>query len=471
MSLKLRLGLWHGVPAGLAILLVSLLTYALHTRIHYDELDRVLAETVGHVADESRALPPGEPATALPSPLVAGVVVRRYDPAGRPFGTIGAGDPLATLDPRTLLERPAQRPFDALVALAPPLASVPGDGAFGLAMGPGGERWRIYILPLAARGEYLAGATSLAGIDTSVAGLRRLMGAAAALSTAILAATCWALVVHTLRPLELMTRTARDIAHTRSFDRRVPLDGRRDEFGQLATTLNEMLANLEQAYQSQQRFVADASHELRAPLTAIQANLELLERRPAMPPADRQEAVGEASRETHRLARLVADLLILARADAGVPVRHQRIELDRVVLDALEEARHLARSQRLAIDRLEPVAIDGDPDRLQQLLLILLDNALKYTPQDGQVTLGLRRDGASADITVRDTGIGIGADALPQVFERFYRADPGRARDPGGTGLGLPIARWIAEQHGGSVALESAPGVGTLATVRLPLPS
>jgi signal transduction histidine kinase len=188
-----------------------------------------------------------------------------------------------------------------------------------------------------------------------------------------------------------------------------------------------------------------------------------------MPLAERREAVGEASREAGRLARLVADLLALARADAGVSLRRQPVEFDRLVLDALGEARHLARGQRLEVERLEPALVDGDPDRLQQLLLILLDNAIKYTPPDGRVTLALRRKGGDVQLTVSDTGVGIAPVDLERVFERFYRADPARTRDPGGTGLGLPIARWIAEQHGGEIALSSAPGRGTVATVRLPL--
>ena len=121
------------------------------------------------------------------------------------------------------------------------------------------------------------------------------------------------------------------------------------------------------------------------------------------------------------------------------------------------------------LELFEPAQVVGDEDRLKQLLLILLDNALKYSPPDGRVTLGLRRDDAQAEVLVRDTGIGIAASDLPHVFERFYRADPARNRDSGGTGLGLPIARWIARQHGGDVIIESEPGHGTTATIRLPI--
>jgi signal transduction histidine kinase len=198
------------------------------------------------------------------------------------------------------------------------------------------------------------------------------------------------------------------------------------------------------------------------------ANLELLERRGDLPTAEREEALHDATRETRRLARLVADLLALARADAGMPVRRRPVELDRVLLDAFGQVRHLADGKAVALDALEPAIVNGDPDQLKQLLLALIDNAIKYTPPGGSVTLRLRRVADTAEVSVQDTGIGISPEALPHVFERFYRADPARQRDPGGTGLGLAIARWIAEQHGGTVVLESQPGKGTTATVRLP---
>jgi two-component system OmpR family sensor kinase len=170
------------------------------------------------------------------------------------------------------------------------------------------------------------------------------------------------------------------------------------------------------------------------------------------------------------LTRLVADLLALARADAGVPLKQHTIDLDMVVLDAFRSARQLARGQKLLLDPFEPAQVVGDEDRLKQLVLILLDNALKYTLTNRKITLGLERLESSVKIIVRDTGVGIAPEDLPHVFERFYRADPGRSRDPGGTGLGLPIAQWIAEQHGGKITLESQPAQGTLVTIVLPLP-
>jgi signal transduction histidine kinase len=229
-----------------------------------------------------------------------------------------------------------------------------------------------------------------------------------------------------------------------------------------------MLASLEEAVRAQQRFVADASHELRAPLTAIQGNLELLRRQHSMSAAERGEMLGEAEREAHRLTRLVADLLALARADAGATLRRELVDLDALVLETFQAARPLVRGQTLALTPFEPVQVTGDPDRLRQLVLILLDNALKYTPVGGAVTLGLRQCDGQAEIVVRDTGVGIAAADLSHVFERFYRADPARTHHPGGTGLGLPIASWIVAQHGGTISLRSQPTQGTCVTVHLP---
>lgn len=249
----------------------------------------------------------------------------------------------------------------------------------------------------------------------------------------------------------------------------MPDTSQRDELGELARTFNEMLGSLEEAYAAQQRFVADASHELRTPLTAVCGNLELLRTRADQLPSDEKNALVEAaSEEAERMARLVANLLALARADAGQRLPHKLVELDRVLLDVFQQARVLARDVKLSLIELDQLAVLGDADQLKQLLLALVDNALKYTPSGGTVALGLRREGDEAVLEVRDTGIGIAPADLPHVFERFYRADKARSRDAGGTGLGLSIARWIAHEHGGEIVVESQIGRGSTFAVRLP---
>jgi signal transduction histidine kinase len=470
VSLRLRLALWWGTLTGLLVLVAGTLGYTAEGLALYNEIDlevRALAvQTAGATAGV--AAPDLGPALRTVAPRDA--AVRAYGADGALLAEAPDGPPAPALDPRGVLARPAGPAYDAVVRLLPPYRDVEGGaGGFGLVEEPAGARWRVYVLPAAAPAAYVVALAPLAPTDAFMATLRWLVPALAALSAALVLAASALLAGRLLRPVAALTDTAAAIARAREFGRRVPTGRRRDELGHLAATFNGMLDSLEAAYRQQQRFVADASHELRAPLTVILANLELLERQPGLPASERQEALQEAARETRRLVRLVADLLALARADAGTPQRRQRVELDRVLVEAFGQMRQLAGGRGLTVEALEPVLVGGDADQLRQLLLALIDNALKYTPPGGRVALGLRRRGRWAEVTVQDTGIGIDPEHLPHVFERFYRADPARQSDPGGTGLGLAIARWIAEQHGGEVVLASEPGRGTTATVRLPV--
>jgi two-component system OmpR family sensor kinase len=375
---------------------------------------------------------------------------------------------LPSLDPQAVLAARYVRPYAAGGALVPSLHNKhQAVGAFGLVNDSRGSRHRVSVVRLDPEARLLAAYHPLNDIDESVSRFGQLMLMMAVVGAAGTFGMGWLVAGRVLRPVAILTDTAGTIARSQEFSRRVPVQHSHDELGRLARTFNEMLASLGAAYGAQQRFVADASHELRAPLTVLQANLELL-RHAMLPPEERERALQEAHEESERLARLVADLLVLARADSGHTVRHEPVEFDRVLMQALGEARHLTTGQYLEVGELEPLRVSGDPDRLRQLVLILVDNAIKYTPPPGRIVLGLRRDRGTAHMTVRDSGIGIADEALPHVFERFYRADPARSRDPGGTGLGLPIAQWIAGQHGGTVWLKSAVDHGTTAVVTLP---
>lgn len=494
MSLRLRLGLWYGGLTGLVVLLMSVFTYAAHTRGHYDDMDYTLQATALHMAqgyESGEILPePAQGAGADSSPAVISqsLAVWIYNSQEQMVARSPGASEAPTVDPLDVLSHPpGPVPFDPVAGIAPHLVGTDpghGTGAFGLVSAAGGARWRYFVLPFHDGDHLLVVGTSLDRVDASVASLRWLALMVTLVSAAATLLAGWLLARRALHPVAVLTYTAGAIAHSRSLERRVPVTGDHDELGKLATTFNDMLTSLEHAYRAQQRFVSDASHELRAPLTAIQGNLDLLDRMPDMPPADRQDAIGEARREAHRLSRLVADLLALARADAGVAMRREPVELDRVLMQAFSEARHFASGQQMEVEELEPAVVLGDADRLKQLFLILLDNATKYTPPSGRVTVSVRRvhhgdarhgdaqdnwegTGERVEVEVSDTGIGIPADDLAHVFERFYRADPARGRDPGGTGLGLAIAYWIVEQLEGEIALESRPGSGTSVTVRL----
>jgi signal transduction histidine kinase len=224
--------------------------------------------------------------------------------------------------------------------------------------------------------------------------------------------------------------------------------------------------------EQQQRFVADASHELRTPLALIRANAEILKREGDKPVDSNITSVDDIIGETDRLAALVTQMLTLARSDGPVaPQEFVPVSLGGLAADTAREMRLLAEAKGITIEvsgGADP-AVPGDPVRLRELLTILLDNSLKYSDAGTSVAVEVTSEGETAVLRVSDAGHGIAAEELPRIFERFYRADKARSRESGGSGLGLSIARWIAEAHGGSIEIESTPGQGTTVTVRLPL--
>ncbi|GGJ57246.1 PAS domain-containing sensor histidine kinase [Deinococcus roseus] len=235
--------------------------------------------------------------------------------------------------------------------------------------------------------------------------------------------------------------------------------------------LEQQEGQLRELMNVQKRFVADAAHELRTPLTAIQGNLDILMRYQNIPEDDQREIIWDVQREATRLGRLVNDMLQLARGDAGIEFQEEEVSLTGVMLEVWREMERLQIGHHLQLHDLEEVQVVGDRDRLKQLLLILLENAFKYTPLGGRVDVSLKKHPTLAELRIADNGVGIAPEDLERVFERFYRADQSRHRgeDPGGTGLGLPIARWIVEGHGGHIWIESELGQGTAVVVQLPL--
>jgi two-component system, OmpR family, sensor kinase len=270
-----------------------------------------------------------------------------------------------------------------------------------------------------------------------------------------------------LGPVAAVTRTARRIASTGHFEERLPLPRARDELAELTATFNEMIDRLGETIRRQREFIADASHELRGPLMVIRGNLDLL--RLGLPGAEREASVKEATEEANRMARLVGDFLFLAEGDAREIVSQERIALDEVVREVFARALDVDRGTHdVRLPECEPTTVCGDRDRLAQLLWNLVENALRYTPGGGEVLVSLLNHGAVAELSVADRGIGISAEQLPRIFERFYRADKARSRAKGGTGLGLAIVKQIAEAHGGQVRVRSEPGEGSTFTVVLP---
>jgi two-component system, OmpR family, sensor kinase len=281
-----------------------------------------------------------------------------------------------------------------------------------------------------------------------------------------------------MRPIAALTASAREIAATRDPSHHMPRPAAEDEVGELAATLEEMLRSLdaaraerEGAMQKQREFVADASHELRTPLTSVLANLELLQaslRRDDA--AEDREVVDSALRSSRRMGRLIGDLLLLARADAGRLQAHARCDLAEIAGEAAAEAAPLMADRRLVIENEKPLRVEGGRDELHRMVLNLLDNAASHTPPDACVELRSRREGGEAVLEVADDGPGIPISMREQVFDRFVRGEGPSDRAAGnGTGLGLAIVSAVTEAHGGTVRAGESDAGGALFTVRIPL--
>jgi heavy metal sensor kinase len=274
-----------------------------------------------------------------------------------------------------------------------------------------------------------------------------------------------------LAPVDQITSAAQDI-NSNSLAKRLDIPQSGDELQRLSETLNSMLERLESSFNRITQFTADASHELRTPLALMRTTSEV-SLRTSQTVADYQEAQEEVLAELEKTSSLVEKLMLLARADAGVEtLQHAPVNLAECLRDACKDGNVLAAAKRLTFTEViesSELIVEGDSHALHRLFLILIDNAVKYTPSGGSITVGLKRTDASAVAEFRDTGIGIAADDLPNIFERFYRADKARSREFGGVGLGLSIARWVAEAHRGSIEVRSTPGTGSVFLIRLPL--
>ncbi len=334
----------------------------------------------------------------------------------------------------------------------------------------GGTELRVYTVPLPdTEGQgahyYLQVARLLDTYEhlnrVSITAL--LMGFAAATASLFVAVL---LTPGLFKPLEDIATVARQITRADDLSRRVPYATRPDEIGDLARAFNQTLERLERLFRTQQRLLADVSHELRTPLTTIRGNLDLIERIGEADP----ESISAIQIEIERMTRLVGDLLLLARADSGgLPLAREPVELDNILFEIYRQVMVIDPPLTVKLIEVDQVTVLGDADKLKQLLINLVENAIKYTPAGGEVRLHLSKADGSAQFAVSDTGQGIPPENLPHIFDRFYRVDKSRARAQGGSGLGLSIAKWIATAHGGTIRVRSQPGEGTTFTVVLPL--
>jgi two-component system OmpR family sensor kinase len=279
-----------------------------------------------------------------------------------------------------------------------------------------------------------------------------------------------ALARRALRPARSIAAAAESI-RAGNLGRRIGYRGPRDELGTLAEVLDACFAELEDAVERQRRFVADASHELKTPIAAIRAHAELLHGWAGLDPDAREAALGSLEQVARRATRLLADLVYLARLDREPPARRVPVRLDQLALDVVREAQPLRPEVAIRIERLDEAEVDGDELRLQQLLLNLLDNALRVSASGSAVSVAVERSDGRANVRVSDTGPGVPPDLAERIFDRFYSRVPPEGRATGGVGLGLAIARKIAEDHGGSLSASVALGGGSVFTAALPLPA
>jgi heavy metal sensor kinase len=313
-------------------------------------------------------------------------------------------------------------------------------------------------------------ATSLLLVDQTLNLLVTVLLMGSVIAMAIAGVVGWLTTRRALSPLESVTQTALRITRADDLSRRISYQGPPDdEVGQLIHAFNQTLHRLENLFNSQRRFLADVGHELRTPLTVIKGNVDLMQR---FGESD-EESLSSIENEVDRLTRMVGDLLLLAQAESGkLPLDNRLIELDTLLLEVLNQMNVLARDKvQLHLGDIDQVQVCGDQDRLKQVLMNLVGNAINYTPQGGVVTIVLEKEAGQSILTIQDTGQGIAEEDLPHVFERFYRGEKSRtrSRDGKGFGLGLSIAYWIVRSHGGRIDVESTEGVGTTFSVWLPL--
>ena len=455
MTLRARLTLWYsGLLAGVLVLFGT----AVYTLLSYSLTEQV-NDTLLTTAENIRgtALRTMEGSIVLPRlalDLTADVKVQLWSSDGQPLGNAEQLDPVLT----------------GINLRAEDLGMTSAEYHNAVFEG---SSYRVLIYPLLVQPEnrlvgYLQLARSMETVEQALENLLFLLVVGGVLAVATAGLVGWSTASTALRPIDQVTETALHITRADDLSRRIPRSGPpRGEIDRLALAFNETLERLEGLFETQRRFLADVSHELRTPLTTIRGNVDLM-RRIGQADAESLEAI---TAEVDRMTRMVNDLLLLAQAESGrLPLAEDQIELDTLMLEVFKQAKVLAGdSVKVEIGREDQVRVQGDRDRLRQVLLNLVANALDNTPSGGKVTLALACVEGWARLTISDTGRGIPQEELPHIFERFYRIDAARKRNQhGGAGLGLSIAYWITRAHKGRIEVASEAGKGATFSVWLP---
>ena len=454
-SIRFRLALWYFVILAVILVLFSGGIYFTQRRTLNENLNdslRTRATLLQGLIDYDAT---GRPALDLPSdprdPNVGENFGRLFDLSGSVLSDNSASFGQVPVD-ATALRRAASGAED-LGTLA-----------------SGDAEARILTLPVSQNGQ-IAGilqvGQSTSDLNATLQNLLLILVIGIPLALLLASLGGWWLSSRALSPIDHVTKMAREITG-HDLSRRLNLNLPDDEVGRLARTFDGMIARLDAMFQRQRQFTADASHELRTPLTAIQGQIDVALTRPRAA-AEYQRVLTAVNQQVDRMTRLVGGLLMLARSDAGaMPIAREPVAVKLLVESVAQQIEPLARAKGIdvGVDEGQPVIVLGDQDLLLQLLLNLADNAVKYTDA-GSITIGWRAADGTVELFVRDTGLGIPAEHLERIFERFHRIDVARSRERGGAGLGLAICKWIAEAHGGRMNVASS-AAGSTFSVTLP---
>lgn len=457
-SVRTRLTLWYAGVLAVSLVVFAVLIYytaVASLRERQDESLKSTAQTVASAYEEE--LQEQQSISKAGQIVMAELIfpnryVQIIDSAGHQIATSKNASGMRTTIPEAVLTRARDQNFDFLTS----------DG------------FRVAVVPISSDRTlgFAAVAEPLSVIEEGFSRLRRDFFAGVPLVLLVASLAGYFLARKSLSSIASMSAQTQRIS-AESLSSRLDVTNPRDELGRLATTINDLLGRLENAFNEQQRFIADASHELRTPLAVLRGESEVaLEKTRTVD--EYQESLSLIKDEAERLSRIVEDLFILARQPIDAPAKlvRDQVVLNDAVRDCARAAQVLATRKGVQLtvhNNNAPIALSGDEDLLKRMILNLLDNAVKYTPAGGEISLTLGRQNGNAQIVVRDTGIGISDQDQLRVFDRFYRVDKARSRALGGAGLGLSIVRWIVDAHEGKIQIQSSDGVGSVFTVELPL--
>jgi len=462
MPLRVRLTLWYGSTLALVLIVFSVVLYNVTARSLRDEIDQALEETATAAVRslEERGFLPLLDEESLLSQFPELTRIDKFFQIFSPSGTI-------------TIRSPNIKQHELPLSRAALDASITGKTTFESARYPKEPSLRLISMPIMYRGSLLyivQVGTSTKSVEDTLQRLLLVLVVTMPIALAASLASGWFLAGRALRPVDAITLAAQRIA-AGDLSQRLTVSTAPDEIGRLVHTFNDMIGRLDVSFRQIRQFSSDASHELRTPLTVMKGETELVLRRPR-PLGDYQAVLESNLEEIDRMTHIVDELLFLSRADMGeVKMDAVSVDLESLVEDIHRQANLLGQDRQIdvVLGTVMPAAVQGDELRLRELLLNLVENAIKYSHPGGKVQVSLVTEGAQAKLAVTDQGVGIAPEDQRRIFNRFFRTDAARGHTKKGTGLGLAICTWIAESHKGRIEVASQPGIGSTFTVTLPL--